>query len=82
MQHAPSHRFSTFTAKEGGKLKVYNQLEVRDVDWAPELGGNTLDALLADHFATQFMTKFSIKEDIRGNAKAMAKLKRQVGPIR
>ncbi|KAI8464405.1 MAG: Hsp70 protein-domain-containing protein [Monoraphidium minutum] len=72
-------KFSTYSAKEPGssKPKPINQFEVLDADWDADLGANTLDALLADHFAAQFSEKTGV-EDVRKVPKAMAKLKRQV----
>lgn len=60
--------------------QVYNQLEVKDVDWDHALGGNTLDMLLAKHFAAQFADnpKLGAGVDVTLHPKAMAKMRRQV----
>eukprot|EP00198_Chlamydomonas_reinhardtii_P001208 XP_001690543.1 ER-located HSP110/SSE-like protein [Chlamydomonas reinhardtii] len=72
-------KFSVYTVKEAGKPKVYNQLEVRDVDWDDSLGGNQLDMVLARHFAAQFSQKAKLPDvDVLQLPKAMAKLRRQV----
>jgi hypoxia up-regulated 1 len=73
-------RFSSYPAKEpGGKATRISQLEVRDVDWDPELGSNLLDVALARHFTRKFADKHSYDlSKILGNQKAMAKMKKQV----
>ncbi|KAG2448832.1 hypothetical protein HYH02_006183 [Chlamydomonas schloesseri] len=72
-------KYSTYTVKEAGKPKVYNQLEVRDVDWDDSLGGNMLDMALARHFAAEFSDKAKLPGvDVTQLPKAMAKLRRQV----
>lgn len=73
-------KYSTYSAKEVGKPKptVVNQLEVRDVDWDASLGANTLDTLLAHHFAKLFKEKTKLDVDITTVPKAMAKMKRNV----
>lgn len=72
-------RYSTYTVKEAGKAKTYNQLEVKDVDWDDSLGSNLLDMALAKHFAAQFKEKSKLDVDVMAVPKAMAKLRRQVG---
>lgn len=48
-------KYSTYTAKEVGKPRaVINQLEIKDVDWDADTGSNSLDTLLAKHFAKAF----------------------------
>ena len=50
------------------------------MDWDQTLGANNLDTLLAAHFAAQFAEKNKLDaKDVLGNAKAMAKMKKQVG---
>ncbi|GIL45761.1 hypothetical protein Vafri_2912 [Volvox africanus] len=71
-------KYSTYTVKEAGKPRVYNQLEVRDVDWDESLGANLLDMALAKHFALQFADKTKLKVDVTALPKAMAKMRRQV----
>ncbi|KAG2432896.1 hypothetical protein HXX76_008627 [Chlamydomonas incerta] len=72
-------KYSTYSVKEAGKPKVYNQLEVRDVDWDDSLGGNMLDMALAKHFAAEFSAKAKLPDvDVTAIPKAMAKLRRQV----
>ncbi|KAL6750263.1 Hsp70 protein-domain-containing protein [Haematococcus lacustris] len=72
-------RFSSYMVKEAGKPKPISQLEVRDVEWDAALGSNSLDALLADHFARQFADKHRLDAaEVLGNAKSMAKLRKQV----
>ena len=56
--------------------------QVKDVDWDHTLGCNSLDTLLAAHFAAQFAEKNKLAAgDVLGNAKAMAKMKKQVGGV-
>ncbi|GIL71901.1 hypothetical protein Vretimale_636 [Volvox reticuliferus] len=71
-------KYSTYTVKEAGKPRVYNQLEVRDVDWDESLGANLLDMALAKHFALQFAEKTKMKVNVTALPKAMAKMRRQV----
>ena len=53
--------------------------QVRDVDWDHELGSNLLDMALAKHFTAEFAAKHKLDLDsILGNAKVMAKMKKQV----
>ncbi|PNG99289.1 Heat shock protein 17, partial [Tetrabaena socialis] len=71
-------KYNTYTVKEAGKPKVYNQLEVRDVDWDESLGANLLDMALARHFAAEFSAKAKLEVDVTALPKAMAKMRRQV----
>ncbi len=70
-------KYSTFNIKEAGKVKTYNQMEVKDVDWDPTVGGNDLDILLAKHFAKQFSEKYKTV-DVTTVPKALARLRKQV----
>ena len=73
-------RFSSYPAKDAsGKATRISQLEVRDVDWDPELGSNLLDVALAKHFTAKFADKHSYDVNkILSNQKSMAKMKKQV----
>eukprot|EP00195_Chlamydomonas_chlamydogama_P003215 CAMPEP_0202919692 /NCGR_PEP_ID=MMETSP1392-20130828/76466_1 /ASSEMBLY_ACC=CAM_ASM_000868 /TAXON_ID=225041 /ORGANISM="Chlamydomonas chlamydogama, Strain SAG 11-48b" /LENGTH=990 /DNA_ID=CAMNT_0049613149 /DNA_START=318 /DNA_END=3290 /DNA_ORIENTATION=+ len=72
-------KYSSYNAKEAGKITKISQLEVKDVDWDHELGANLLDQILSTHFVTQFAEKHKLKvETLLSNAKAMAKMKKQV----
>mmetsp|Transcript_27424 Transcript_27424/g.69745 ORF Transcript_27424/g.69745 Transcript_27424/m.69745 type:complete len:1029 (-) Transcript_27424:524-3610(-) len=72
-------RYSSYNIKEAGKPKPISQLEVKDVDWDADLGANQLDALLGEHFAKAFADKHKLQvDDVLGNPKSMAKLKKQV----
>ncbi|WIA37837.1 hypothetical protein OEZ86_014693 [Tetradesmus obliquus] len=62
--------------KPGSSKGVTNQFEVLDVEWDHSLGSNSLDLLLAEHFAKEFMDKGG--GDVRKSPKAMAKLRKQV----
>ncbi|WIA17622.1 hypothetical protein OEZ85_014432 [Tetradesmus obliquus] len=62
--------------KPGSSKGVTNQFEVLDVEWDHSLGSNSLDLLLAEHFAKEFMDKGC--GDVRKSPKAMAKLRKQV----
>ena len=53
-----------------------SQFEVKDVAWDENLGAETLDLILLNHFADEFQEKHGV--DIRAFPKAVAKLKRQV----
>eukprot|EP00775_Hariotina_reticulata_P013787 gene13787-13908_t len=69
-------KYSTY-GKAGSTAKALtNQFEVLDMEWDNSLGSNTLDLLLADHFAADFKSKGGA--DVKSFPKAMAKLRRQV----
>ncbi|GFR42342.1 hypothetical protein Agub_g3033, partial [Astrephomene gubernaculifera] len=76
-------KYSTYTVKEAGKPRTYNQLEVKDVDWDDSLGSNLLDMALARHFASEFSSREAARPggaavDVLSLPKSMAKLRRQV----
>ena len=49
------------------------------MDWDSEIGANTLDTLLAQHFTKQFADKHKLDvKAVAGNMRAMAKMKKQV----
>eukprot|EP00238_Polyblepharides_amylifera_P003501 CAMPEP_0196575666 /NCGR_PEP_ID=MMETSP1081-20130531/5089_1 /TAXON_ID=36882 /ORGANISM="Pyramimonas amylifera, Strain CCMP720" /LENGTH=964 /DNA_ID=CAMNT_0041894035 /DNA_START=70 /DNA_END=2964 /DNA_ORIENTATION=- len=70
-------QYSSFIGKEGGKNKTFGQFEVKSVAWDHSVGAGNLDALLVNHFADQFNTKWGKGDDVRNYPKAMAKLKKQ-----
>ena len=55
-----------------------SQFEIKDVAWDANLGAEKLDLILLNHFADEFQEKHGV--DIRTFPKAVAKLKKQVGP--
>ncbi|KAL2515821.1 Heat shock 70 kDa protein 17 [Forsythia ovata] len=52
--------------------------KVKDVRWDAELGGQNMELRLVEYFADEFNKQLGSGVDIRNNAKAMAKLKKQV----
>ena len=70
-------KYSSFDVKEFGKVVSHSQFEVKDVAWDANLGAQDLDMLLVKHFADQFEAKHG-GCDVKSNARAVAKLKRQV----
>ncbi|GJP38154.1 hypothetical protein CLOM_g22591 [Closterium sp. NIES-68] len=69
--------YSAYATKERGKSITVNQFQVKSVRWDAELGGQTLEARLLEHFVDEFNGKHS-GVDIRSSPKAIAKLKKQV----
>lgn len=53
-------------------------IQVKDVKWDPELGGQNLELRLVEHFADEFNKQVGNGVDVRKSPKAMAKLKKQV----
>ncbi|CAN6454858.1 unnamed protein product [Victoria cruziana] len=70
--------FSSYPAKEFGKPVSINQFQIKDVRWIAELGGQSMDLCLVEHFADEFNAQIGNKVDVRKFPKAMAKLKKQV----
>ncbi|XP_022893323.1 heat shock 70 kDa protein 17 [Olea europaea var. sylvestris] len=70
--------FSAYNSKQFGKTISVNQFQVKDVRWDAELGGQNMELLLVEYFADEFNKQLGNGVDIRNNAKAMAKLKKQV----
>lgn len=46
--------------------------------WDPQLGGQTMESRLVEHFADEFNKQLGTGFDVRKSPKAMAKLKKQV----
>lgn len=53
-------------------------MQVKDVRWDPELGGQNLELRLVEYFADEFNKQVGNGVDVRKFPKAMAKLKKQV----
>ena len=53
-------------------------MQVKDVRWNPELGGQDMEMRLVEHFADEFNKQLGSGVDVRKSPKAMAKLKKQV----
>lgn len=53
-------------------------MQVKDVRWNPELGGQNMEMRLVEYFADEFNKQIGNGVDVRNSAKAMAKLKKQV----
>ncbi|GAB2282145.1 hypothetical protein Dimus_016698 [Dionaea muscipula] len=70
--------YSAYNAKEYGKTVSFNQFQVKDVRWNPELGGQDLELKLVEYFADEFNSQVGNGFDVRKYPKAMAKLKKQV----
>jgi len=50
-------KYSTYGKAGSSGKGLTNQFEVLDMEWDNSLGSNTLDLLLADHFAADFKGK-------------------------
>lgn len=70
--------FSSYVARERGKNVSVNQFQVKGVRWETELGGQTMEGRLLDHFAAEFNAQLGGGLDVTSSPKAMAKLKKQV----
>lgn len=70
--------FSAYTTKEYGKSVSVNQFQVKDVRWKANLGGQTMEMRLVEHFADEFNRQVGNGIDVRKSPKAMAKLKKQI----
>lgn len=70
--------FSAYTTKEYGKSVSVNQFQVKDVRWKANLGGQTMEMRLVEHFADEFNRQVGNGIDVRKSSKAMAKLKKQI----
>ncbi|KAJ0089247.1 hypothetical protein Patl1_33278 [Pistacia atlantica] len=57
---------------------VFIILQVKDVRWDPELGGQNMELRLVEYFADEFNKQVGNGVDVRKSPKAMAKLKKQV----
>lgn len=53
-------------------------VQVKDVRWDPELGGQDMELRLVEYFADEFNEQVGNGVDVRKSPKAMAKLKKQV----
>jgi hypothetical protein len=53
-------------------------VQVKDVRWDPELGGQSMELRLVEYFADEFNEQVGNGVDVRKSSKAMAKLKKQV----
>jgi len=70
--------FSAYTTKEYRKSVSVNQFQVKDVRWTANLGGQTMEMCLVEHFADEFNRQVGNGIDVRKFSKAMAKLKKQI----
>ncbi|XP_031500104.1 heat shock 70 kDa protein 17 [Nymphaea colorata] len=70
--------FSSYPAKEFGRQVSINQFQIKDVRWIAELGGQSMELRLVEHFADEFNAQIGNEVDVRKFPKAMAKLKKQV----
>ncbi|KAF3772965.1 Heat shock protein 17 [Nymphaea thermarum] len=59
-------------------LPILNLLQIKDVRWIAELGGQSMELRLVEHFADEFNAQIGNEVDVRKFPKAMAKLKKQV----
>lgn len=72
-------KYSSFEVKEGIKKNSYGQFEVIDTASAFDVGSSNLDAVLMEHFATEFNAKYLPDGgDVLDHPKAVAKLRKQV----
>lgn len=53
-------------------------LQVKEVRWDAELGGQNMELRLVEYFADEFNKQVGNGVDVRKSPKAMAKLKKQV----
>lgn len=60
------------------KFILISHVQVKDVRWNPQLGGQNLELRLVEHFADEFNKQVGNGVDVRKSPKAMAKLKKQV----
>lgn len=61
-------------------ITAFDVAQVKEVEWDEQCGANNLDALLAQHFSTDFAAKNKLKvADVMGNPRTMAKMRKQVG---
>jgi hypoxia up-regulated 1 len=58
--------------------ELINCVQVKDVRWDSELGGQNMELQLVEYFADEFNKQVGNGVDVRKSAKAMAKLKKQV----
>lgn len=58
--------------------KLVVSVQVKDVRWNPELGGQNMELRLVEYFADEFNAQVGNGVDVRKSPKAMAKLKKQV----
>ncbi|KAL2458284.1 Heat shock 70 kDa protein 17 [Forsythia ovata] len=63
---------------EFGKTTSVIPFQVKGVRWDAELGGQNMKLRLVEYFADEFNKQLGNGVDVRNNAKAMAKLKKQV----
>lgn len=68
--------FSSYQTKDKGKKKIINQLQVKDVVWNDDLGGDHLDWMLVEHLSNEFLDKYG--SDPRDSPRSLAKLKKAV----
>lgn len=71
-----SHSLYGFLSTLSYLLNLF--VQVKDVRWNPELGGQNLELRLVEHFADEFNKQVGNGVDVRKSPKAMAKLKKQV----
>ena len=57
---------------------MLTSMQVKDVRWNPELGGQNMELRLVEYFADEFNKQLGNGVDVRKSPKAMAKLKKQV----
>lgn len=60
------------------KSYVRGLLQVKEVRWNAELGGQNMELRLVEYFADEFNKQLGNGFDVRTSPKAMAKLKKQV----
>ncbi|GAQ90029.1 hypothetical protein KFL_005910055 [Klebsormidium nitens] len=71
-------RFSAYAGKDRGRSAVIGQAHTLGVRWDPDLGGQAMEARLAEHFADEFNQQVGGGTDVRASPKAMAKLLKAV----
>lgn len=57
---------------------MFGLLQVKEVRWDAELGGQDMELRLVEYFADEFNKQLANGFDVRTSPKAMAKLKKQV----
>ena len=71
-------RYSTFDGKEAGKKKTHGQFEIKAVAWDESCGGEDMDMVLVDHFATEFDDAHKPSVSALASPRAVSKLRKQV----
>jgi hypoxia up-regulated 1 len=77
-------KFLSYQFKESkyAKNKTVGGFEVLGKAWDSTFGGQAVDQVIVDHLATEFNKLLSDGDDVRTNARAMAKLRLQANKVK